>query len=192
MMLVRPLSCNRGGSSSFTIDLTTGLKGLAPYKMLYSVSSSSSLQRSSTSHSSLSTSSLLTGSVNATISVALLRNILGLGPGNADLLRTGEAFMCVTVVLSWAPAVQRGPWTLHGQEVRRPVGRQVVRSGEVPCTCMAAGRSGKGTANSKPEPMLGATCVHTHIAYVQICVHVYLQASCACAPGVHVAEQLHT
>lgn len=64
MMLVRPLSCSSGGSSSFTIDFTTGLNGLAPNSTSYIVSSSSSLQRSKTSHSSLSTSSMLIGSVN--------------------------------------------------------------------------------------------------------------------------------
>lgn len=34
IMLVRPLSCSSGGSSSRTMDLTTGLKGLAPCRML--------------------------------------------------------------------------------------------------------------------------------------------------------------
>lgn len=80
MMLVRPRSCSRGGSSSRTMDLMTGLKGLAPCRTSKMPSSSSSEHKSNTAQSSRSTSRLLTGSVSATISVAalLLRLLLEL------------------------------------------------------------------------------------------------------------------
>jgi hypothetical protein len=48
MMEARPRCCSMGGSFSRTRDLTTGLKGLAPYRMEYRASSSSSVHRSRT------------------------------------------------------------------------------------------------------------------------------------------------
>lgn len=76
------------------------------------VSSSSSLQRSNTSHSSLSTSSLLTGSVRATNSPALLRGMpkrLPLGSRKAEGLCAGLMVGAEVVGLRYEIASSREP-----------------------------------------------------------------------------------